>query len=259
MRSSTPTRSVGSRDPLRLPRHLRRRPVAGARPDLAGGRRARGRGARGLRWQPRAEAQTRAREPARRRLRGRHAPPPGPRVWPAGARAEPDSARASDAARGAVPTRARRAPHESPEALRRLGAAGDVSLWVQAIGPGEGAHAFELGPLVVRTSPVEHGSMPNFAVRADAGARGVVYSSDTEPCDAVVALARGADTLIHEATFPDRDRGRFGVHSTAGEAGAVAARAGVRRLILAHIEADYHDELPAMADEARRRFGGVVG
>src|SRR3989449_8522573 len=83
-------------------------------------------------------------------------------------------------------------------------------------------------------------------------------SSDTEPCDAVVALARGADTLIHEATFPDRDRGRFGVHSTAGEAGAVAARAGVRRLILAHIEADYHDELPAMADEARRRFGGVV-
>src|SRR2546422_3389042 len=45
---------------------------------------------------------------------------------PAGARAEPDSARASDAARGAVPTRARRAPHESPEALRRLGAAGDV-------------------------------------------------------------------------------------------------------------------------------------
>src|SRR5207302_774161 len=54
---------------------------------------------------------------------------------------------------------------------------GMFSLWVQAIGPGEGAHAFELGPLVVRTSPVEHGSMPNFAVRADAGARGVVYSS----------------------------------------------------------------------------------
>src|SRR2546422_9678768 len=54
---------------------------------------------------------------------------------PAGARAEPDSARASDAARGAVPTRARRAPHESPEALRRLGAAGDVL----ALGPGDRA------------------------------------------------------------------------------------------------------------------------
>ena len=135
---------------------------------------------------------------------------------------------------------------------------GMFSLRVRAIGSGESAHALEVGPLVVRTSPVEHGSMPNFAIRADAGGRGVVYSSDTAPCEAVVALARGADTLIHEATFPDRDRGRFGVHSTAGEAGAIAARAGVRRLILAHIEADYHDELDAMAADARRRFGGVV-
>jgi len=71
-------------------------------------------------------------------------------------------------------------------------------------------------------------------------------------------LAKGADTLIHEATFPERDRGRFGVHSTAAEAGGIAQEAGVRRLILAHIEADYHDELGAMASEARRRFAGIV-
>jgi ribonuclease Z len=101
--------------------------------------------------------------------------------------------------------------------------------------------------------------MPNFAVRVDvAGGGAVVYSSDTQPCEAVVALSRGADTLIHEATFPERHRGRFGVHSTAAEAGQVAARAGVRRLILAHIEADYHDEVDALADEARKHFGGVV-
>ncbi|HEV8639494.1 MAG TPA: MBL fold metallo-hydrolase [Methylomirabilota bacterium] len=125
----------------------------------------------------------------------------------------------------------------------------------------EGARAFVLGPLSVSTTPNDHGSMPNFAVRVDAasgGGRGVVYSSDTAPCDRVVVLARGADTLIHEATFPHRDRGRFGVHSTGREAGEVAARAGVRRLILAHIEADYHDELEALADEAGKAFGGPV-
>ena len=124
----------------------------------------------------------------------------------------------------------------------------------------ERAHAFDLGSLRVSTSPVEHGTMPNVAVRVDVAGRAssVVYSSDTQPCDAVVRLAHGADTLVHEATFPDRHRGRFGVHSTAGEAGEIAARAGVRRLILAHIEADYHDELDAMAEEARKRFGGVV-
>lgn len=137
---------------------------------------------------------------------------------------------------------------------------GMFPLTLRPIDPGERAHAFDLGPLRVSTSPVEHGTMPNFAVRVDAAGRpsSVVYSSDTQPCEAVVRLARGADTLVHEATFPDRHRGRFGTHSTAGEAGEIAARAGVRRLILAHVEADYHDELDAMTQEARKRFGGVV-
>ncbi|MGH7311614.1 MAG: MBL fold metallo-hydrolase [Candidatus Rokuibacteriota bacterium] len=128
-------------------------------------------------------------------------------------------------------------------------------------GAAPAARALELGPLVVSTAPVAHGSMPNYAVRVDVvdqRERGVVYSSDTAPCDAVATLARGAHTLIHEATFPHRDRGRFGVHSTAYEAGEVAARAGVRRLILTHIEADYHDELDALAAEAQKGFGGTV-
>jgi ribonuclease Z len=162
---------------------------------------------------------------------------------------------------------------------------------LRALDVREGARAFELGPLGVSTSPNDHGTMPNVAVRVDVRAeprprgeasgemgrdvraeprprgeasgemgrdRAVVYSSDTRPCDAVVALARGADTLIHEATFPERDRGRFGAHSTAAEAGEIAARAGVRRLILAHIEADYHGEVEALAEEARKHFGGVV-
>jgi len=86
----------------------------------------------------------------------------------------------------------------------------------------------------------------------------VVYSSDTEPCEAVVRLAAGAHTLIHEATFLHRDRGRFGAHSTAAEAGQIAAKAGVERLILTHIDALYHGEVQALAEEARAQFGGPV-
>jgi ribonuclease Z len=132
---------------------------------------------------------------------------------------------------------------------------------VRAIDLAEGAYAFELGPLTIRTSPNEHGPMPNFAVRIDAQrARSVVYSSDTRPCDAVVSLARGADTLVHDATYSERHRNRAGghAHSTAAEAGDVAARAGVRRLILTHIGAEYHDDVDALADEARERFSGEV-
>jgi ribonuclease Z len=100
-----------------------------------------------------------------------------------------------------------------------------------------------------------------FAVRVDAArARSVVYSSDTRPCDAVVALARGADTLVHDATYSERHRSRAGghAHSTAAEAGDVAARSGVRRLILTHIGAEYHEDVEALAAKARERFAGEV-
>ena len=36
------------------------------------------------------------------------------------------------------------------------------------------------------------------------------------------------------------------------------ASAGVRRLILTHIEAEYHDEVDLLAEEARKRFAGEV-
>jgi ribonuclease Z len=101
--------------------------------------------------------------------------------------------------------------------------------------------------------------MPNLALRLDAAeAPSVVYSSDTEPCEAVVELARGADTLIHEATYAEGDGRRHGVHSTAREAGEIAARAGVRRLILTHIDPAHHDATAALADEAHQRFDGEV-
>jgi ribonuclease Z len=129
---------------------------------------------------------------------------------------------------------------------------------LSAVPAEEAALAFETDAFRVRTSPVVHGDMPNFAVRVESRGRAAVYSSDTTPCEAVVRLARGADVLIHEATVPARDRDRSLTHTSAEEAGEIAARAGVRRLILAHIDAGYHRELDALAAEAGKRFGGEV-
>jgi len=124
-----------------------------------------------------------------------------------------------------------------------------------------GAHAFTTGDLRVSTAPNAHGAMPNFAVRVDAGSgAAVVYSSDTQPSDSVVTLARGARTLIHEATFLERDRpvGHAAAHSSAAEAGQVASRAGVDRLILTHVGAAYHGDVEVLAAEARAHFSGEV-
>ena len=115
------------------------------------------------------------------------------------------------------------------------------------------------GVFAITASPNAHGSMPNMALRFEAPGRPtVVYSSDTEPCAAVEALARGAHTLIHEATFSERRPRSAGVHSTAAQAGEIAARAGVTRLILAHIHVGLHGELDALREEASARFPGQV-
>ena len=129
----------------------------------------------------------------------------------------------------------------------------------EPVPPREGFAVGTPGGFAITASPNAHGAMPNMALRFEAPGRpAIVYSSDTEPCDAVEALARGAHTLIHDATFSERRPRGIGAHSTAAQAGEVAARAGVARLILAHIDAGLHGELDALREEARARFPGEV-
>jgi ribonuclease Z len=129
----------------------------------------------------------------------------------------------------------------------------------EPVPPREGFAVGTPGDFAITASPNAHGGMPNMALRFEApGGPSVVYSSDTEPCAAVEALARGVHTLIHDATFSERRPRGIGAHSTAAQAGEIAARAGVTRLILAHIDAGLHGELDLHRDEARARFPGEV-
>ena len=64
----------------------------------------------------------------------------------------------------------------------------------------------------------------------------VAYCVDTLPCEAAVELARGAELLIHDATFSDEEAewAHQTGHSTIREAAVVAQKAGVARLALTH-------------------------
>lgn len=83
--------------------------------------------------------------------------------------------------------------------------------------------------LVIRSAPTNHieGSL---AYRLEAEARALVYSGDTDESDSLVQLAQGADLLVLEAANPFKVPG----HLTPAEAGRLAARAGVKRLLLTH-------------------------
>lgn len=89
----------------------------------------------------------------------------------------------------------------------------------------------------------------------------LVYSSDTRPAESVISAAKGADALIHEATYLDelKDRAIATGHSTALEAGEVAEAAGVKRLILTHFSARYRGEdLARFEEEASKAYKGEV-
>ncbi len=88
--------------------------------------------------------------------------------------------------------------------------------------------------------------------------RKVVLSGDTAPSPTVLEAARGAEVLVHEATFLDEERARAREtgHATALEAAEIARDAEVGLLALIHLSNRYFG--PEVAREARTIFPDTV-
>lgn len=122
----------------------------------------------------------------------------------------------------------------------------------------DGASA-EVAGTTVRAGAVDH-LCEAYALRVEHGGRSLVYSGDTGPSAGLVELARGADVLLCEATWP-HVTARWaspppGVHLSGRQAGEHAAEAGVGRLLLTHVPSWFDGE-PLLA-EARAAFDGPV-
>jgi len=127
----------------------------------------------------------------------------------------------------------------------------------------EAAGASPLGPVAPPMAPilvtedddvkvtavlVEHAPVfPAFAFRFDTAAGSIVVSGDTAPCPNLVALARGADILVHEVFDASQNEQEDQTweaqrrmhhlttsHTPLSQVGKVAADAGVGRLVLTH-------------------------
>ena len=114
--------------------------------------------------------------------------------------------------------------------------------------PAPDVDARDVGPGVVYSgsdwqvtaAPAEHVQpfLDSLAYRLDSDEGSVVFTGDTQPCDSVIELARGADAMFCMC-WDDQD-----VMDEVGEAGGqcgtkgaarMAKAAGVKKLVLAHI------------------------
>ena len=115
---------------------------------------------------------------------------------------------------------------------------------------------------------------PAFAFRFDSAHGSVVISGDTAVSDNLIALARGADLLVHEvidldamlATLPAGPK-REGIarhlresHTPHTAVGGVARQAEVRRLVLSHVVPNHLDAVDPrrLVATARETFPGPV-
>jgi ribonuclease Z len=101
-------------------------------------------------------------------------------------------------------------------------------------------------------SPVRH-LLPTVGLRFEFNhtRKSMAYSCDTEPCAEVIRLAEGADVLIHEAAGATRG------HSSASQAGDIAAQAEAGALYLIHYPTGKYAS-GDLAAEASRRYQGQV-
>lgn len=112
----------------------------------------------------------------------------------------------------------------------------EATQWVPAV-DGE---TVAVGDLRVGFVAVDH-TVPTQAVVVEGLSGRLVYSADCRRGEGLDRAAAGADLLLCEATFQEQDRDLASPtgHLTAAGAGALAEAAGVRKLVLTHIQAHY--------------------
>lgn len=106
--------------------------------------------------------------------------------------------------------------------------------------------------------PVLH-PIETFALRIENTKTGkvVTFSGDSAFCDALVDAARGADVFLCEAAWGETVEGKApNMHMSGTEAGRVAKLAGVKKLVLVHLQP--WGDVEATVAAARAEFDGEI-
>jgi ribonuclease Z len=174
-----------------------------------------------------------------------------------------------------------RTGHHGPAIAPPSGAGGTAMPFaLPEPGQGDTIVVFEKDGLKVTAIRVDHGPVkPAVGYRFDYKGRSVVFSGDTAKSAPLIAAAKGADLLVHEALQPKLvkimtaglaakgmknlaqiTRDILNYHTTPEQAAEIAKAAGVRELVLSHIVPSIPSEFfyPAFLGDAPSRYSGPI-
>ncbi len=130
----------------------------------------------------------------------------------------------------------------------------DINIQVQDIGHG---HQIEANGWRIRATEVKHWPIPvSLGLLVEGDSRRIFFTGDTAPCDAVRQDAAGVDLLIHEAMYFPKDSGHYQSHTHPTHAGEVARQAGVKQLILTHLQPKSTEE--QLLNDATTQFSQTI-
>jgi ribonuclease BN (tRNA processing enzyme) len=113
-----------------------------------------------------------------------------------------------------------------------------------------------IGPFEVTADRVNH-PVETYGLRVAHAGRVLAYSADTGMCEALLRLADKADVFLCEASYLDGRPNPPDLHLTGGEAGSIATKAGVGRLLLTHLVQAWGNEAETL-EAASASFAGPV-
>jgi ribonuclease Z len=174
-----------------------------------------------------------------------------------------------------------RTAHHGPAIAPPSGAGGvAVPFALPATDKGDSLVVLETDGLKVTAFRVNHGPVePAVGYRFDYKGRSVVVSGDTAQSASLIAAAKGADLLVHEALAPNMvkemtvalnakglknmaqiTRDILNYHSSPETAADAAKAAGVRQLVLSHIVPPIPSRFfyPAFLGDAAKHYGGPI-
>jgi len=107
----------------------------------------------------------------------------------------------------------------------------------------------------VSCAPTEHAD--GIAYRVDRGHQSMLYSGDTEPCQALVDLGHEADLAILECSFPDLASLK-GRHLYSGTAAEVAETMKAKKLVLTHLYPECDGRESEILHDIKRVYRGEI-